>query len=76
MEVFSPQERKVHLNTILLQEQKVGNYAKTVRTHPEKGLFSLLTKSGSRREFKSGQNKGFLPSAGEHEMLVPFHMQI
>lgn len=45
-------------NTILLQE-KVGNYVKCPQTHPERGLFSLFTKSGSR-EFKSGQSKGFL----------------
>lgn len=57
---FPPKERK---KTILLQEQKVGNYVESPQTQPERGLLSLLTKSGSRREFKSGQSKGFLLSA-------------
>ena len=56
---FSHQNRK-HENTILLQEQEVANYVKSAQTHPERGLFSLLTKSGSRREFKSGQSPCFL----------------
>lgn len=62
MEFPLPQDRKDQ-NTVLLQEQKVGNYVKSHQAQPEGGLFSLLTKSGSRREFKSGQSKGFLLSA-------------
>lgn len=57
MEYFFPRDREDQ-NTIFLQE-KVGNYVKCPQTHPERGLFSLFTKSGSR-EFKSGQSKGFL----------------
>ena len=60
--VSLPQDRKDQ-NTVLLQEQKVGNSVKCHQAQPEGGLFSLLTKSGSRREFKSGQSKGFLLSA-------------
>lgn len=72
--LFSPQDRKDQ-NTVL-QEQKVSSSVQCPQAHPEGGLFSLLTKSGSRREFKSGHSKGFLLSASEHELLVPFHMQI
>ena len=60
--VSLPQDRKDQ-NSALLQEQKVGNYVKSPQAQPERGLFCLLTKSGSRREFKSGQSKGFLLSA-------------
>ena len=60
--VSLPQDRKDQ-NTVLLQEQKVGNYVKSHQAQPEGELFSPLTKSGSRREFKSGQSKGFLLSA-------------
>lgn len=55
---FPPKKGK---NTILLQEQKVGNYVESPQTQPEGGWLSLLTRL--RREFKSGQSKGFLLSA-------------
>lgn len=71
--VFSPQDREDQNTTSPPGE--AGNYVKCPQTHPERELFSLLTKSGSS-EFKSGQSKGFLLSAWEHELLVPFHMQI
>lgn len=53
MEVFFSSPNRKHQNTIPLQKHTVANYVKSPWTHPERGLFSFSTKSGSR-EVKSG----------------------